>query len=170
MIVFDLKCLENHQFEAWFKSSSAYEEQLKAGHVTCPFCGCAEIRKAPMAPNITAKSNQKTEVQKTTETSGNPIAPAAPAAAPNSVATAASNDDLGKMVAAAEEFISGVRKHVEDNFENVGNNFADEARKIHYGESEKRGIYGESTKEETLELIDEGIDVLPVPMAKKPDA
>ncbi len=161
MIVFDLKCDGGHQYEAWFKSSSAYEEQKEAGFVTCPYCDSSNISKAPMAPNIPAKSNQKPEPAVTAKSSsGDKV---------NQVA-AGNNGELGKMIAEAEKFLTGVRKHVEDNFDNVGNNFAEEARKIHYGETEERGIYGESTKEETLELIDEGINVLPVPVPKKADA
>ncbi len=161
MIVFDLKCDGGHQYEAWFKSSSAYEEQKEAGFVTCPYCDSSNISKAPMAPNIPAKSNQQPEPTPTAKPSnGDKV---------NQVA-AGNNGELGKMIAEAEKFLTGVRKHVEDNFDNVGNNFAEEARKIHYGETEERGIYGESTKEETLELIDEGINVLPVPVPKKADA
>ncbi|UTW59490.1 DUF1178 family protein [Kordiimonas sp. SCSIO 12603] len=156
MIVFDLKCGEGHTFEAWFKSSSAYQEQREMGLVTCPFCDSAEITKAPMAPNIAAKGNQKAEATKAQE--------------PQNHMAAGDSGELSKMVAEAEKFLTGVRQHVEKNFEDVGNNFAEEARKIHYGEAEERGIYGESTKEETVELMDEGINVLPIPMPKKADA
>ena len=156
MIVFDLKCGDGHTFEAWFKSSSAYEEQKEMGFVTCPYCESSDISKAPMAPNVAAKSNQKADT--------------AAAPQPQNQVAAGDKGELGKMVAEAEKFLTGVRQHVEKNFEDVGSNFAEEARKIHYGEAEERGIYGESTKEETVELMDEGINVLPIPMPKKADA
>lgn len=157
MIVFDLKCIHNHQFEAWFKSSSAYEEQLAAGHVTCPYCESAEISKAPMAPNVAAKSNQKESTPA--------LAPAAEPveSVPGPVLTGSGDPKLTELAAEAQKVFAKLKSHVEENCDYVGNKFADEARKIHYGESEERGIYGESTKEEAVELLEEGIDVMPLP-------
>tara|TARA_R110002096_G_scaffold107542_1_gene235448 strand:+ start:50 stop:532 length:483 start_codon:yes stop_codon:yes gene_type:complete len=160
MIVFDLKCEHEHQFEAWFKSSSAYEDQKLAGHVTCPYCDSADITKAPMAPNIGAKSNQKADLV--------PVLPAAEPATP--VATQQPDGKLAELVQETEKMLAKVRDHVQQNCDYVGDNFAEEARKIHYGESEERGIYGESTKEETIELLEEGIDVLPLPTQRPTDS
>ena len=157
MIVFDLKCIHNHQFEAWFKSSTAYEEQLEAGHVTCPYCESAEITKAPMAPNVAAKGNQK-ETGATTS-----VEPAAPV--PEAVLTGSGDAKLAELAAEAQKVFAKLKSHVEENCDYVGNKFAEEARKMHYGESEERGIYGESTKEEAIELLEEGIDVMPIPGA-----
>lgn len=165
MIVFDLKCEHGHQFEAWFKSSSAYEDQKLAGHVTCPYCDSADITKAPMAPNIGAKSNQKSETVPTSSPEPSSVpAPAAP------VASQKSDGKLAELVQETEKMLAKVKEHVQQNCDYVGDNFAEEARKIHYGESEERGIYGESTKEETVELIEEGIDVLPLPMGRPTDS
>lgn len=162
MIVFDLKCEHSHTFEAWFKSSSAYEEQVLAGHVTCPYCDSAEISKAPMAPNIATKSNRRTE-----------LFPPEKPSAPTSITPVASQQPDGKLadlVQETEKMLDKVRTHVKENCDYVGDNFAEEVRKIHYGESQERGIYGESTKEETVELLEEGINVLPLPMSRPTDS
>lgn len=150
MIVFDLKCPHSHTFEAWFRSSADYETQREQGVVECPFCGSKEISKALMAPNVAAKSNSK---------------PAAPRAATNS-----QDPKVQELAAQAQALFQKVREHVEDTCDYVGNDFAEEARKIHYGESEERGIYGESTAEETQELLDEGVEIMPLPVARRSDA
>ncbi|MBL4639626.1 MAG: DUF1178 family protein [Kordiimonadaceae bacterium] len=166
MIVFDLKCEHSHRFEAWFKSSSAYEDQLMNGLVSCPYCDSLEISKAPMAPNIATKSNQKPEP---TGPSGDAPVPAVPAVtAP--VASQQVDGKLAELVQETEKMLAKVRDHVQENCDYVGDNFAEEARKIHYGESEERGIYGESTKQETVDLLEEGITVLPLPMSRQTDS
>ncbi|MEX0300213.1 MAG: DUF1178 family protein, partial [Kordiimonas sp.] len=91
-------------------------------------------------------------------------APASP------VASQKSDGKLAELVQETEKMLAKVKEHVQQNCDYVGDNFAEEARKIHYGESEERGIYGESTKEETVELIEEGIDVLPLPMGRPTDS
>ncbi len=163
MIVFDLKCEEGHQFESWFRSSSAYEEQRDAGFVECPYCGSSVVEKAPMAPNVAAKGNQKTS------------APAisvedAPAPAPAVGAAVTPSPELRALAEKAASAMAELHAHVEKNCENVGDKFAEEARKIHYGESEERGIYGESSLEEAEELLEEGIDVMPLPGVRRTDA
>ncbi|MCJ9430455.1 DUF1178 family protein [Kordiimonas marina] len=155
MIVFDLKCPDNHRFEAWFRSSSAFEEQCAAGVVECPYCGSAEIVKAPMAPNVAAKGNTQPEAR--------------PAQMQNMV-HAEGDGRLAELAAQAREIVNQMREHVEKNCDYVGANFAEEARKIHYGEADERGIYGESTTEETQALIEEGIDILPLPGNRSTDA
>ncbi|NVJ97268.1 MAG: DUF1178 family protein [Alphaproteobacteria bacterium] len=153
MIVFDLKCTLDHRFEAWFRSSSAYEEQKAAGLVECPHCGSVDISKAPMAPNVAAKGNQKVE------------------AVPVAASSAKSMDPkAAELAAEARKLFSRLRTHVEETCDYVGDNFAEEARKIHYGETEERGIYGESTVEETKALLDEGVEILPLPGQGRKDA
>lgn len=149
MIVFDLKCAEHHTFEAWFRSSADYEAQREQGIVECPFCGSKEISKALMAPNVAAKGNTKSVTVPTVTNSQDP--------------------KVQEMAAQAREVLEKVRSHVEDTCDYVGNDFAEEARKIHYGESDQRGIYGESTAEETKGLLDEGIEILPLPSARRTD-
>lgn len=163
MIVFDLKCEEGHQFESWFRSSSAYEEQRNAGLVECPYCGSSAVEKAPMAPNVAAKGNQKASVP---AVSGDDT----PAPVPAVGAAVTPSPELRALAEKAAAAMAELHAHVEKNCEDVGDKFAEEARKIHYGESEERGIYGESSLEEAEELLEEGIDVMPLPGVRRTDA
>ena len=163
MIVFDLKCDQGHLFESWFRSSAAYDEQLASGLVECPYCGSTHVEKAPMAPNVGAKGNQKLEtVQKAAPPSVPEQAPASTMAAPS--------PELRELADKAAKAMADLQQHVEKNCENVGKDFAEEARKIHYGEAEERGIYGESSLEEAQDLLEEGIDVMPLPGVRRTDA
>ena len=172
MIVFDLKCENTHVFEAWFGSSAGYEEQKERGLVECPTCGSKNISKAIMAPNVGAKSNQKSSslpdigaaVEAVPTTSE-----VAPAPSPT-VSKPVPETIPAELQDAAEKFIDGMRKHVQDNCDYVGNEFAEEARKIHYGEADERGIYGEATADETAELLEEGVEILPLPGVRPTDA
>ena len=137
MIVFDLKCGGGHVFEAWFGSSGDYEAQRARALVSCPVCDSAEVEKAVMAPAVPLKSNRS---------AGRPHAAHSP-------------EDMKKMLAAMAE----VQAKVEASSEYVGDRFADEARAIHLGEVEKRGIYGEATLADAAALRDEGIEVAPLP-------
>ncbi|UTW55741.1 DUF1178 family protein [Kordiimonas sp. SCSIO 12610] len=169
MIVFDLKCNNDHKFEAWFQSSNAFMEQQQKGIVECPFCGSSDVQKAIMAPNVAAKSNQKPEAspKPSSEVSQSTYKGSSKSVA----ATTSPKVEIPKELAeAAQEFAKTVKKHVEDNCDYVGKEFAEEARKIHYGETTERGIYGEASADETAELIEEGIDILPIPIAPKTDA
>lgn len=148
MIVFDMKCENGHVFEAWFKSSSAYDAQQASGAVSCPTCGTVLVGKAVMAPHIAAKSNRQTDTK------------SAHLSAEGEAFTA----DAAQMMGDALEKL---RKHVVENCEYVGGNFAEEARAMHYGEKDDRGIYGETSPSEREELVDEGIAVISLPMAKK---
>jgi hypothetical protein len=159
MIVFDLKCSENHTFEAWFRSSADYEDQQAKGIVECPYCGDRDVKKAMMAPNVAAKGNTRSE-----SATPAPSASSAPSAAKGADPKAA------ELAAKAQELFSKLRSHVEETCDYVGDRFAEEARKIHYGESEERGIYGESSAEETKELLDEGVEIMPLPGARRSDA
>jgi len=136
MISYTLKCSTGHEFEAWFRDSGTYDEQRAAGDINCPTCGDVEISKAPMAPNVASKkssSRSKHEVRA---------------------------EEVAKQIVDAAHKI---RDHVEANCDNVGSEFAEEARRIHYGEAKKRGIYGEATAEETKSLDEEGIEVFQLP-------
>ncbi|GHF10500.1 hypothetical protein GCM10017044_00230 [Kordiimonas sediminis] len=173
MIVFDLKCDEGHVFEAWFGSSSAYEDQKASGLLECPSCGSRSVTKAVMAPNVGRKGNQKIEQSPSSvqaKTAGKPQtgAGAVKSERHQSVAVPPAVDPVvaEKVTMLLQEF----RTAVEASCDNVGKDFAEEARKIHYGEAEERGIYGESTAEETRELLEEGIDILPMPMPRRTDA
>ncbi len=142
MIVFDLKCPGEHVFEGWFADSATFKQQVEAGEVMCPVCRSAEITKALMAPNVATRSS----ASKGEET--------APVPATDTVTLAKQKEEAGKVMAV----MRAVKDHVEKNFDNVGPKFADEARKIHYGDTEKRNIYGKATRKEAKDLKDEGID------------
>ena len=140
MIAYNLICADGHEFEGWFKDSAAYDAQAKKGVLSCPICGDDDVKKAIMAPAVNTsvtKAKGRQEVM------------------PPNVA----KPDPQKL----RQFMAGYRKFVEENAEYVGPKFPEEARKIHYGESEDRHIYGESTLGEARELIEEGIQIAPVP-------
>ncbi len=156
MKVLDLQCRQGHSFEGWFGSQDDYDAQRARGLVTCPMCNDSEITKMLSAPRLNLGHG--------TEPVQTPAAPeaAAPSAAPAKTA-AATAQPLAQMQAALLHMV----RHVMANTEDVGTQFAEEARKIHYGEREERNIRGQATREETEALLDEGIDVVPLPV---PDA
>lgn len=159
MIVFDVKCSKDHVFEGWFSSSTGFAEQVAAGEVACPICGDLKVEKALMAPNVA-----------TTKAAGkgvaNTQAPApVPAPSPDTVTLAKQKEQAGQMMA----MMRAMKNHVEQNFDHVGTKFADEARKIHYGEAEKRNIYGQATREQAQDLLEEGIEFGTLPELPKLD-
>lgn len=138
MIKYSLICKNDHDFEGWFGSSDDYDKQRKRGFVECPHCGSQKISKALMAPRVTG-----TKKSGDGEKAMANIAPQMP-----------------------EEVVTKIReikKHIEKNSENVGDKFPEEARKIHYGESEARGIYGKASIKEAVELAEEGVGVVSIP-------
>jgi hypothetical protein len=140
MILYQLRCAKHHEFEAWFRDSATFDAQSRKNAVECPFCGGTEIVKAPMAPRLA-----KGHAGETTEGQAREVA--------------------GKVVQA----MAKLRRHVEENCEYVGTKFPEEARRIHYGEAEERGIYGEATREEAVELKEEGVEVYPLPLPRRND-
>lgn len=165
MIVFDLICDDSHRFEAWFRSSADYDHQKTGGLLECPFCGSISVKKALMAPNVATKSNRKSDHAPDVKgQSGLP--PAEPSQMP------AKSDDKAPQVTTqhVHALMQSVTKHVEENFDNVGDNFSEEARRIHYGEADERGIYGNATAKDVKDLVDEGIDILPLPGKTRTDA
>ncbi|MDP6473466.1 MAG: DUF1178 family protein [Alphaproteobacteria bacterium] len=160
MIVFDLKCRQEHVFEAWFADSGACESQLAGAEVECPICGDTKVEKAPMAPNIaagTGRGRGRGSTAMTAKKTGAPPAMASDAPSPAEVGEAIKT--LRKM-----------RDVVEKNFDNVGEDFAEEARKIHHGEVEKRNIYGDTSKREAKELREEGIEISQMPWLPRHDS
>lgn len=152
MILFTLKCPDDHRFEVWFKDGAAYERQAKRGLIACPVCQSIEIAKAPMAPRISKGLGQKEEAAR-----------AAPVEAPPPVPAIQPSSGQETAMIASADLMTALREVVEKNCENVGPRFAEEARRIHYGETENRGIYGQAQPEETQALLDEGIEVVPLP-------
>jgi len=160
MKVLDLQCRQGHSFEGWFGSQDDYDAQRARGLVTCPMCNDSEITKMLSAPRLNlGHGSPSAQAQ-------NEAAPteAAPASAPSSAL--ASSADANPVVQMQAALMNMVR-HVMANTEDVGPRFAEEARRIHYDECEERNIRGQATREETEALLDEGIDVLPLPV---PDA
>jgi hypothetical protein len=133
MIRFALVCDRGHDFDAWFGSGDSYDEQIEARALACPCCGSAELRKAPMAPAVKRST---------------------PAAAASLGAS-----ERKKTYA----FLKGLREHLAANAEHVGAAFPEEARKMHYGETKSRSIYGEASLEQAKALHDEGIAAVPLP-------
>jgi hypothetical protein len=139
MIRYALVCEHGHDFEGWFGVSSDYEEQHARGLLECPACGSKAVRKAIMAPAVSG-----------TKAQGGADGP------PQDLSDSGSRE---MMLQAAQ----AVRRHVEDNFDYVGDAFASEARAIHEGRSEDRGIYGEASGGEVKKLIEDGVPVAPLP-------
>ncbi len=140
MIRYDLVCDKGHEFDGWFSDSLAFEKQAKRGLVCCTTCNTNKIQKQLMAPGIPAKSNRKPDRQPMTAGHTDPR--------------------MAEMMRMMREY----KKHVEATSENVGSNFAEEARKMHFNEKQKRGIYGEATRDEAIELLEEGIEIAPLPV------
>lgn len=147
MIVFDVNCSKDHVFEGWFKDSESFDEQVSAGAVTCPVCGDSKVRKALSAPRLGGLRKGRDD---------------STAKAPPKAAMGPDGEKLQEYLSALRE----LKKHVEENSENVGDRFPEEARKIHYGETEPKSIYGEATPEEASELLEEGVDFHRIPWPK----
>jgi len=151
MIRYALQCERGHAFESWFQNSSAYESQVKRKLVSCPACGSAKVEKAIMAPRIVGK--------KAAESPENP--PAAPA---DVVAAPASTPLVMAQERELRAKLKELRDHIVKSADNVGERFPNEARKMHYGDIEHRPIYGEASPDEARALIDEGVEVTPLPV------
>ena len=150
MIRYTLRCEKDHAFESWFQSSSAYDQQVKRKLVSCPACGSTMVDKAIMAPRIVGKKGRER---------------VAPTAAPAPV-EAPATESTSLMMAQERELrakIKELRDHIVKNADNVGERFPNEARAMHYGDKEHRPIYGEASPEEARSLIDEGVEVSPLP-------
>ncbi len=151
MILYRLRCAKGHEFDSWFKDSRTYERQEKKSLIGCAVCGSAKVERALMAPRI-GKKGKDSAVPAVAET---PAAEAPAAPTPEQQQMAALARHMPKEL---REALLAVRAEVEKNCEHVGDKFAEEARKIHYGESDKRGIYGETSDEEAEALAEEGIE------------
>jgi hypothetical protein len=150
MIRYSLQCERGHAFESWFQTSSAYESQVKRKLVTCPACGSAKVEKAIMAPRIVGKKGRESPVPA-------PAAAAEVAAPPSTPLLMAQERELRAK-------LRELRDHIVKNADNVGERFPVEARKMHYGDIEHRPIYGEASPDEARALIEEGVEVTPLPV------
>ncbi|HUB13484.1 MAG TPA: DUF1178 family protein [Acetobacteraceae bacterium] len=160
MIHYQLRCSQQHEFDGWFQSSTLFEKQAKAGFVECPICGDVKVGRALMAPAVSTReaATPQPEQSATAPQPAPSAAPAPPAAAVG-----------GPMPAHIRAMLQRMRAEVEKHCDYVGPDFAEEARKIHRGESEKRGIYGETTPDEAESLADEGIKVARMPWIPRAD-
>ena len=142
MIKYSLACESGHEFESWFPSSDAFETQRKRGFVSCPVCQSTKVEKQIMAPSVARKDRAVAQAQ-----------------APNRPMAVLSDQEveLRKMLRA-------LREHVETHAENVGDRFVEEARSMHLGEIEHRSIYGQASSAEARELIEDGVEILPLPI------
>lgn len=132
---FQLQCDNQHDFEAWFRSNDDFEKQQHQSLLECPMCGSHNVSKTLMAPSVsTGRSKDK-------------------------IAVASGQAAQQQMMAKMMEFA----REVKSKAENVGEKFPEEARKIHYGESESRAIYGNASTEEVSELVEEGVEIVPLP-------
>jgi hypothetical protein len=154
MIRYSLRCDRGHEFESWFQNSSAYEQQEKRKLVNCPACGSAKVERAIMAPQIVSKKGRES-------------AAPAPAASADVTAPASTPASTPLMMAQERELrakLKELRDHIVKNADNVGERFPVEARKMHYGDIEHRPIYGEASPDEARALIEEGVEVSPLPV------
>ena len=152
MIHYNLRCERGHAFESWFQSSTAYESQEKRRLVNCPACGSAKVERAIMAPQIVSQKGRDS------------AAPVPATATPTEVTTSGSTPLMMAQERELRAKIRELRDHIVKNADNVGERFPNEARKMHYGDIEHRPIYGEASPDEARSLIDEGVEVSPLPV------
>ncbi len=140
-VIYDLQCDVGHRFEGWFKNAEEFAQQQEGGLLACPQCACAQVHRLPTASHVGSSSS----------------ADAAKAA-----------QEMAALKAKSDAVLTKIHDFIERHFDDVGSAFAEEARKIHYGETRERAIRGEATATEVRALHEEGVDVLPLP-APPPD-
>jgi hypothetical protein len=167
MIRYALNCDQGHSFESWFANSAAYDKQAKRGLVACPVCGSVKVEKAIMAPRLAASLGHSgtADPRPPSPSPSNPTPPPPP----QSTATPPipPKTPVAMMSAAEREVrhkLKELRDHITKNAHYVGPRFPEEARKIHYGETEHRSIYGEASPEEAKQMHEEGIEFHPLPV------
>jgi len=161
MIRYSLRCERDHSFESWFQSSGAYDTQVKRKLVSCPVCGSSKVEKAIMAPRIVSKKGRERHQEAVPAPTPTPAAPA------EATSTPPAQGSTPLMMAQERELrakLKELRDHIVKNADNVGEKFPNEARKMHYGEIEHRPIYGEASPDEARALIEEGVEVSPLPV------
>jgi hypothetical protein len=160
MIHYQLRCDQDHEFDGWFNDSTGFEKQAKRGLIECPACGGTKVTRALMTPAVTSRETPEPTREPRPPV---PVQQVLPPAQPPS-----QSPELpipAQMIA----MLQRMRAHVEKNCDYVGPGFADEARKIHRGEADGRGIYGETTPDEAEALADEGIEIHSIPWVPPAD-
>jgi hypothetical protein len=184
MIHYDLRCAGDHGFDGWFKDSASFEAQSKAGLLECPECGSAEVRRALMSPALPRKGNARAEpvpatpaVQPVAARTPGQMAPGQVApgqvapgqVAPGNMMPGQIAVDPARIPAQVRAMLQKLRAEVEKNCDYVGEGFADEARRIQRGESDRRGIYGEASPEQAESLREDGIEIAHIPWVPRSD-
>ena len=158
MIIYDLACEYEHAFEGWFKNADDMLDQQKSGLLTCPFCGSSNISKKVAAPKVSRKSNTVTSVKP--NEAGQISGKVTKGVASENVVTAeASAAKFAKL----QNMLGKVHDYVDQNFQDVGNRFAEEAISMHKGETEEKNIKGTVSKEQMEELVEEGVEAVALP-------
>lgn len=156
MKVFDLQCSLGHKFEGWFASEESFQDQLARQMVVCPFCSDTQITKLVTVPQLQRKSNQK-------------ISKSSVMASNQEPSLHGTNDTIASasrlMPDQLKQLQAKIVEHVLENTEDVGDEFVEEARKMHYGETPERGIRGQASIEDAQELQNEGIDIVALPFS-----
>jgi hypothetical protein len=155
VIQYALACDKGHTFESWFQNSAAYDKQAKRKLIECPMCGSAKVEKAIMAPRL-ARRDKSTAIAVREEAASAHAGAATPDTSPVAMISPQEHEFRKKL--------KELRDHLTANADNVGKKFPEEARKMHYGETEHRSIYGEASAEDAKELHDEGIAFHPLPV------
>ena len=150
MINYSLICKNDHKFEAWFRSYEDFNKQIDTGLLSCPYCGNQKIQKALMAPAVQTSKNKKTIKNETNKRIDKKTIN-------TNISETSINNEQVRLA------LKMIKNYVEKNCQNVGENFAEEARKISKGQAESRNIYGKASKEETEKLQDEGIEIASIP-------
>lgn len=159
MIHYDLRCSEDHAFDGWFKDSAAFERLAKRGMLECPHCGGNKVERALMRPAVAKGDSLPAPAASAPPEQPTPQPPAAQAAVAG-----------GPMPAQLRAMLQRMRAEVEKHCDYVGPQFAEEARKMHRGESDKRGIYGETSPEQAESLAEEGIEISSIPWVPRADS
>lgn len=165
MIRFSLCCRRSHKFEGWFAGNEDYEKQQAAGLIACPVCGSARVSKTLMMPNLMTKNAKQSEIK--VEGARERQAGSASAAAAGGREEALQKllvlQKMQKRKLEVLHKLQNLARKMRENAENVGDKFAEEARKIHFGESEKRSVYGTAKAEDIRALREDGVDVAALP-------
>ena len=163
MIKYQLICDQNHEFEGWFQASAAFDAQAESGLLRCPLCDSDQVKRALMTPNLASPKRRKAIEPPLAEPAPKSANPPLTNPTPAQQSAPPTKSEQVQAFGAALAELRQLQQKITKDCRDVGDNFAEEARKIHYGEAEAEGIYGRTTHEEREALEDEGIDVLDMP-------
>ncbi|ACI49928.1 protein of unknown function DUF1178 [Gluconacetobacter diazotrophicus PA1 5] len=168
MIRYLLRCDAGHEFDGWFPGSAAFDDQVRRDLLSCPQCGTTDVGRALMAPAVRTRPARPP----VTQPAGQQVVREQPAAAPAAHMPAGPPPSVqgAGVPAALTAALQTLRRHVEQQCEDVGDRFAEEALKIHHGEAEERGIYGHASDEDYHRLTDEGVEIVTIPWVRRADS